>query len=152
MCKRREKRLKADRPRSELLAIIRSSLIFPYGPYIGTFANRPQTGNSPEKLEIYWGGHIDYKQQALRKRPGVVLAISYPTSPAGGTGTPQCAPDLPPGKINLRRSGPLTTPPRARKGAPKESWTRGPLEPSQPPRPQPNAAHYPGLDFCFEFF
>ena len=52
---------------------------------------------------------------AACKGTGVVENVS-----SGGTGTLKCAPRPPPGKTNLRPSGPLTAPPRPANSHPKE--------------------------------
>ncbi len=57
--------------------------------------------------------------------------FSWPTLPSESTGPLRCAPRPPPGKINLRRTGPLTAPPRL----------------------QPNAARHPQAGFLIlKFF
>jgi len=59
------------------------------------------------------------KQQAGRNLHGVSFPFSWPTLPAGSTGTLKCAPRPPPNKVNQLLSGPLTAPPRPANGHPK---------------------------------
>ena len=65
------------------------------------------------------------------------------TSPAGDTGTLRCAPRPPPRKINLRRTGATTTPPRPAKGAPKEKGQGGRAD---------SAEFLAGVNECLEVY
>jgi len=97
------------------LATIRPS-IFTRGE--GGLVRKFQVSNPDQGQRAELGG-LTPKAIGIKKSTQVAEALLWPTSPTGSTGTLKCAPKPPPGKINLRRTGPLTAPPRPAKGPPK---------------------------------
>ena len=155
--------------------------IFPYRSYIGTLANGVWIGNPPGKL---LGRIIDLGQEShpetcgfrVRPRPevrnraaltpeaadvkksawGAVALLMADLARLEHRHPLKCAPTTSPGTINLRRTGPLTAPPRPRKGCTQRvsAWVTLPCGQGSagtiPSRP--DAARYPGRIFAYKIF
>jgi hypothetical protein len=108
------------------------SLIFPYRSYIATLAqgigDHIDLGEGlPRVVPVFYQtkargagpGDADARTEGIQKSAWVPPSLPWPTSPAGSIGTLKCTPRPPPGKINLRRTGPLTARPQPAKRPPQ---------------------------------